>query len=375
MPAWRGSTVVFDTMDVFDEMQSNRMDNVVYGRLGSPTTKALEEALQAAETQTGTHAVAVSSGLGANVVAFLSFVKAGDHVLIVDTVYSPVRSFADHQLAALGVDVEYFDPLAGDGIAALIRPETRVVFCETPGSQTFEMLDLPAVSAAAHTAATHPDGLVVVADNTWATPLFFDALGHGADIATMACTKYVLGHSDGMLGALTSRSEAHHHAIRRTANAYGHYAGAEECWLGLRGLRTMAVRLRQHNENALAIARWLETEPRVDRVMYPALPSHPGHDIWERDFTGASGLLAVVLDRDYPRSAVAALIDGLELFGLGASWGGYESLVLHFEPAKYRTATTWTETTPTLRFHIGLEHPDDLIADLDAGFRRLEQNP
>lgn len=365
--------MVFDTLDLFDEMQSNRMDNVVYGRVGSPTTKALEQALEAAEALAGTRAVATSSGLAANAVSMLAFLKAGDHVLIVDTVYSPVRSFADRQLAAFGVAVEYFDPALGAGIAALIRPETRVVFCETPGSQTFEMLDLPAISKAAKSRATHPDGLVVVADNTWATPLFFDALGHGADVATMACTKYVLGHSDGMLGALTAKTEAHHHAIRRTANAYGHYAGAEECWLALRGLRTMAIRLRQHQENALAVAAWLGTELRVARVMYPALPTHPGHEIWLRDFTGASGLLAVVLDRDYPRQAIAAFIDGLELFGLGASWGGYESLVLHFEPAKYRTATEWTETSPTLRFHIGLEHTDDLIADLDAGFRRLEQ--
>lgn len=372
IPAWRGSTVVFDTLDVWDEQQANRADNVVYGRLGSETTKALEAAICAMQPSGGAHCVLYGSGLAANSLTLVTFLNKGDHLLIVDTIYSPVRAFADRHLSRFGVTTEYFDPLIGAGIADLIRPETRLVFCETPGSQTFEMLDLPAVSAAAKAAAAHPEGLLVVADNTWATPFLFDTLGKGADIETMACTKYILGHSDGMLGAATTQDEELSRALRFTAESFGSSAGSEECWLGLRGIRTLPVRLRQHHENALAVAGWLENEPRVSRVMCPALPAHPGHDIWKRDFSGTSGLLAVVLDKAYPRDAIAAFIDGLELFGLGASWGGYESLVLHFEPAKYRTATVWTEPSPTLRFHIGLEHPDDLIADLDAAFRRLE---
>ncbi len=372
LPSWRGSTVVFDTLATFDEMQAERLTNVVYGRLGTPTTKALAEALSEIETQPGVRNVIVGSGLAANTVALVSCLEAGDHVLIVDTVYSPVRSFADRHLAAFGVDVEYFDPAAGAGIADLVRPETRALFCETPGSQTFEMLDLPAVSAASRAAATHRKGLVVIADNTWATPYFFDALGHGADIATIACTKYILGHSDGMLGAIATRDEARYKAAGLTANAYGHSAGSEETWLALRGIRTLPVRMRQHQDNARAVAGWLAEEARVARVMYPGHPSDPGHALWRRDFTGASGLLGIVLDKDYPVSAIAAFIDGLELFSLGASWGGYESLILHFDPHQYRTATSWRETSPTLRLHVGLEDPVDLIDDLDAAFRRLE---
>lgn len=372
VPSWRGSTVVFDTLATFDEMQTERLANVVYGRLGTPTTKALAEALSEIETQPGVRNVIVGSGLAANTVALVSCLEAGDHILIVDTVYSPVRSFADRHLAAFGVDVEYFDPAAGTRIVDLVRPETRALFCETPGSQTFEMLDLPAIATAAREAATHPKGLVVIADNTWATPYFFDALGHGADIATIACTKYILGHSDGMLGAVATRAETLYKAVALTANAYGHCGGSEEVWLALRGIRTLPVRMRQHQDNARAVAGWLADEARVARVMYPAHPSDPGHELWKRDFTGASGLLGIVLDRDYPMSAIAAFIDGLELFSLGASWGGYESLILHFDPHQYRTATSWRATSPTLRLHVGLEDPADLIDDLDAAFRRLE---
>jgi len=361
---FRGSTVLHPSLADLEDSRAHRFDRVFYGRFGTPTTFAFEEAIAALEG--GHRCVAVSSGMAAVSISLLAFLGAGDHVLVSDSVYNPTRAACDKLLAGLGVETTYYDPLIGAGIADLMRPATRVVFAESPGAHTFEVMDIPAIAAAAH-----DRDAVLILDNSWATPYLFPAIAHGADVSVLAATKYIVGHSDAMLGTITTASEAHFDAVKSAAVMLGNCPGPEDCFLGLRGLRTLAVRLRQHERNGLVVARWLQQRPEVARVMHPALPEDPGHALWQRDFSGASGLFGIVLDRSYPKAAVAALVDDLEYFGLGGSWGGYESLVLPFEPAAARTATTWREPSPTLRFHVGLEDPEDLIADLERGFARL----
>jgi cystathionine beta-lyase len=265
------------------------------------------------------------------------------------------------------VDVAYYDPLVGAGIKSLLKPNTKVVFAESPGSQTFEVQDIPAISAVAHAA-----GALVVLDNTWATPLFFKPFAHGADVSIQAATKYIVGHADAMLGAITV-NEAVWPTLARTHDELGLCAGPEDVYLALRGLRSLGVRLARHQASALTVAEWLAKRPEVARVIYPALPSDPGHAIWKRDFTGSSGLFSIVL-KPVPKKAVAAMLDGLELFGMGYSWGGYESLIIPFDPSSYRTATKWKAEGPALRLHIGVEEVDDLKSDLEAGFARLATN-
>jgi cystathionine beta-lyase len=288
-------------------------------------------------------------------------------VLVCDSVYRPTRRFCDNALSRLGVDVAYYDPLVGAGIKSLLKPSTKVVFAESPGSQTFEVQDIPAISAVAHAA-----GALVVLDNTWATPLFFKPFAHGADVSIQAATKYIVGHADAMLGAITV-NEAVWPTLARTHDELGLCAGPEDVYLALRGLRSLGVRLARHQASALTVAEWLAKRPEVARVIYPALTSDPGHAIWKRDFTGSSGLFSIVL-KPVPRKAVAAMLDGLELFGMGYSWGGYESLIIPFDPSSYRTATKWKAEGPALRLHIGVEEVDDLKSDLEAGFARLATN-
>ena len=304
------------------------------------------------------------SGLSAIATALLSFVSAGDEVLVVDSIYRPARRFCDNVLGRLGVKITYYDPLIGGGIGKLIGEKTRVVFAESPGSQTFEVQDIPAIAKAAHAA-----GAVLILDNTWATPLYFKSFAHGVDVSIQAATKYIVGHADAMLGALTA-SEKVAQAVQRTHEDLGLCPGPEDVYLGLRGLRSLGVRLERHQKSALELARWLAERPEVARVVHPALPSDPGHAIWKRDFTGASGLFSVVL-KPVPREKVAAMLDGLKLFGMGYSWGGFESLILPFDPSAYRTATKWKADGPAIRLHIGLEDVEDLKADLEAGFARL----
>jgi cystathionine beta-lyase len=268
-------------------------------------------------------------------------------------------------LAKLGVTTTYYDPLIGAGIAELVQPKTRLIYTESPGSQTFEVQDIPAIAAVAKAKK-----LWLLMDNTWATPLFYRPLAHGADVSIQAGTKYIVGHADAMLGAVTTNERAERH-IDRARVVLGVCPGSEETYLGLRGLRTLDVRLDRHKRSGLEIARWLEGRPEVARVLHPALPSDPGHALWKRDFTGASGLFSIVLKRA-SKKAVAAMLDGLELFGMGYSWGGYESLIIPFDPAPYRTATRWKAEGPALRLHVGLEDVGDLIADLEAGFARLK---
>jgi cystathionine beta-lyase len=267
-------------------------------------------------------------------------------------------------LSKLGIETTYYNPLIGAGIADLVRPNTRLIFTESPGSQTFEVQDIPAI---ARVAAERE--LWLLLDNTWASPLYFQPFEHGVDVSIQAATKYIVGHADAMLGAITSNARAAKH-VAAAKELLGVCPGSEETYLGMRGLRTLSTRLAQHQRSGLEIARWLEGRPEVARVLHPGLPSHPQHAIWKRDFLGASGLFSVVL-KPASKNAVAAMLDGLKLFGMGFSWGGYESLVIPFDARTYRTATKWEAEGPALRFHIGLEDVDDLRADLDAGFQRL----
>ncbi len=359
-PVYRASTVLFPTVAALDHAVKDRFAGVYYGRYGTPTTFALEEAVAALEG--ADKAIALGSGLTAISAALMSLLGAGDHLLMVDTVYDPVRRLCDKTLARFGIETTYYDPLAGSAVAALMRPNTRVVYLESPGSLTFEVQDVPAIAAAAHAG-----GALAVMDNTWATPLFFKPFAHGVDIAIHAATKYIAGHSDLMLGLVTMRDEFYR-PIKNAIHGMGHGAAPDDCYLALRGLRTLAVRLRRHQETGLALARWLGGRPEVERVLHPALPDDSGHALWRRDFTGACGLFGIVL-KPVPAAALAAMLDGLELFGMGFSWGGYESLILPAKPT--RTAAAWTAAGPLLRVHAGLEDAADLIADLERGFARL----
>lgn len=362
-PVYHCSTVLFPTLAALEDTDRNSLEGVHYGRMGTPTSFAFEQAV--ADLEGGWRAVNTASGLAAIATALTAFTKAGDHVLITDSAYGPTRRFAKETLAPYGVEVEFFDPCVGAGIAALLRPNTSVVFLESPGSLTFEIQDVPAIAKAAKSV-----GATVLLDNTWATPLFFRPFDHGVDASIHAATKYMVGHADAMLGVITCRDEAVWTTVKKAATRFGTCAGPDDLFLGLRGLRTLSVRLRQHQESALILADWLAARPEVTRVLHPARPDFPGHALWKRDFTGSSGLFSIVI-KPAPRAALAAMVDELELFGMGYSWGGFESLLLPTHPAAVRSATRWTDPGIVLRLHAGLEHPDDLIRDLDNAFRRL----
>lgn len=358
-PVYRGSTVLFPTLEALDAYDEQPYR---YGRHGTPTTTALETAL--AELEGGTRTFLTASGYQAVTTALLAFVGAGDHVLMVDSVYQPTRAFCDKILAQLGVSTTYYDPLIGAGISELIQPNTRVVFLESPGSLTFEMQDAGAIAKAAHAR-----DVTVLMDNTWASSLYFRPLAHGVDVSIVACTKYIVGHADAMLGAITANARTAP-AVEAARAVLGGCPGSEETYLGLRGLRTLAVRLERHQRSALEVARWLASRPEIERILHPALPDDPGHALWKAQFTGASGLFSIIL-KPTSRKALAAMLDGLSLFGMGYSWGGYESLIVPFNPKRYRTATAWASDGQALRLHIGLDDVGDLIADLEAGFERL----
>ncbi|MEE8246888.1 MAG: cystathionine beta-lyase [Alphaproteobacteria bacterium] len=366
-PVYRVSTILSATLEEYDEKVRRRYEFgkvVFYGRFGTPTTFVLQDAVAALE---GGHATAATaSGLNAISTTLLAFLGPGDHLLMVDSAYSPTRMCCDMLLARMGIETTYYDPLLGADIAGLMRENTRVVFVESPGSLTFEVQDIPAIAAVAH-----ERGAVVVMDNTWAALLYFKPFAHGVDVSIQAATKYIVGHSDAMLGTITCKDEETWEILLRTLLRLGVAAGSEECYLGQRGLRTLAVRLARHQESGLALARWLKARPEVERVLHPALPGDPGHELWRRDFQGACGLFGVVLAKPYPRAALAAMIDGFEHFGLGDSWGGYESLIVPKAPEQFRTASKWETPGPLLRIHAGLEDLDDLIEDLERGLARL----
>jgi cystathionine beta-lyase len=358
-PIYRGSTVLYPT---YADLAA-RTGRFSYGTQGTPTTQALEEAWS--ELAGAATTVLTPSGLAAITIALLAAVKAGDHILVMDSVYRPTRHFCDTVLARMGVATTYFDPMApAEDVAALVRETTSVLFLEAPGSQSFEVPDLPALIALAKAR-----DLCTILDNTWATPLFYPPHAAGIDMAAEAGTKYLSGHSDLLLG-LTSANEAWAQRLRSTYDAFAMLAGPEDVFLGLRGLRTLDLRLREAERQGLAMASWLQARPEVARVLHPALPDCPGHRNWKRDFLGSTGLFSIIL-HPAPVAAVAAMLDGLDLFGMGYSWGGYESLVIPFDCASYRSATTWRPAGPALRFSIGLEDVADLQADLDAGFARL----
>ena len=336
-----------------------------YGRRGTPTSEALEDALRAIEGE-GCAGVALQpSGLAAISTALMAVAGSGDHILVTDSVYRPTRNFCNGLFKRMGVETTYYDPLIGKDIARLFKPNTRAVFVEAPGSQSFEMQDIPAIAEVAHA-----KGAVVLMDNTWATPLYFRAFDKGVDLSIQAGTKYIGGHSDIMFGCVAA-NKATLGPLKDTMNSLGLCVGPDDMYLALRGLRTLAVRLARHHESGLTVARWLEGRPEVARVLHPALASDPGHAIWQRDFTGACGLFSLVL-KPASEKAVYAFMDALSLFGMGYSWGGFESLVISFDCADYRTATVWAPGGPTLRIHVGLEDPGDLIADLERGFAAMK---
>jgi cysteine-S-conjugate beta-lyase len=356
-PVVHGSTVLYPTAD---DLHAHRGE-FQYGRHGTPTTRALQDALMALEGPQCAGVGLAPSGLSAITTTLLAVLQAGDHLLVCDNAYRPSRNFCNGLLARYGVETTYFDPLIGAGIAELFRPNTKAVLVEAPGSQSFEMPDIPGIAAVAHAR-----GALVIDDNTWATALYHRSLDQGVDISMQAATKYVGGHSDIMFGTISANAKTWP-MISEAIRLLGVCAGPDDVFLALRGLRTLAVRLAQHHRSALEIARWLATRPEVLRVLHPALESDPGHAIWKRDFTGASGLFSIVL-KPAPQKAVDALLNAVKLFGMGYSWGGFESLIIPFDCAPYRTATRWAPGGPALRLHIGLENVDDLKADLERGF-------
>jgi cysteine-S-conjugate beta-lyase len=361
-PLYRASTILYPTMAAYERRHERRFTAFGYGIHGTPTTMALAAAL--AELSGGARTLLLSSGLSAVTQTLAAFLQRDDHLLVADTVYGPTRVFCTEVLARYGVEVTFYDPLVGAGIAGLMRPGTRMVYLESPGSQTFEVQDVPAVTAAARA-----HGALVVLDNTWATPLHFRAFEHGVDVEIQALTKFVGGHSDLLLGAVTTRTEDLYRIARDGASTFGDCPAPDVCYEALRGLRTLAVRLRHHEASALRVAEWLARRPEVARVLHPALPEDPGHAIWKRDFRGSSSLFGVLL-RTGSERAVSAMVDGLRLFKIGASFGGFESLIVPVRPE--RTARPWREPGFLLRLHVGLETVEDLIADLEAGFVRLE---
>ena len=357
---YHASTVLYPTA----EDQVAHRARYQYGRRGTPTSEALESVLRELEGEACAGVALMPSGLSAISTALMAVAGAGDHILVTDSAYRPTRNFCNGLFRRMGVETTYYDPLIGADVGKLFKPNTRVVFVEAPGSQSFEMQDIPAIAKVAH-----ETGARVLMDNTWATPLFFRPLEKGVDLSIQAGTKYIGGHSDIMFGCVAATA-ATLPKLKDTMNLLGLCVGPDDMYLALRGLRTLSVRLARHYASGLQIARWLQARPEVKRVLHPALESDPGHAIWKRDFTGASGLFSIVL-KPMSHNAIYAFMDALALFGMGYSWGGFESLVISFDCSDYRTATQWAPAGPTLRFHIGLEDPGDLIADLENGFAAM----
>jgi cystathionine beta-lyase len=363
-PVYHASTVTFPTVADMDAIGKQPFDAVYYGRHGTPTTFALQDAMAELDGGQGRRGIACGSGVAALDATIAAFVKAGDHLLVTDSAYDPTRRFCNDFLAKFGVETTYYDPMIGAGINALMRPNTKAVLVEAPGSLTFEVQDIPAIADAAH-----KSGAAVIMDNSWATPLLYKAFDHGVDVAVYSATKYIVGHSDAMMGVIVASPETFLQ-VRKSVAMFGAAPGPDDCYLALRGLRTLGVRLERHEKSAMKIAGWLKGRPEVAKVLHPAFNDCPGHDIWKRDFTGASGLFSILL-KPASKAAVTALLDGMRLFAMGYSWGGYESLILPVNPTAIRTAVPWSAAGPLLRLHVGLEDVDDLLADLADGFERL----
>ena len=361
-PVFRATTMLFPTVADLDAAVRGDYDGIGYGLHGLPTVTDLQAAI--ATLEGGHAALAVPSGLTATTLPLLALTKPGDHVLVTDSVYGPTRRFCELHLKRLGVETSYYDPLLGADIAREFRPNTRIVFVESPGSLTFDVQDVPAIAKAAHAR----DALVIM-DNSWATPLYFRAFDFGVDVSVHAATKYIGGHSDVLLGLIVC-SAATFPALHRLWTDMGITASSDDCFLGLRGLRTLAIRLARHQASGIKVAEWLRTRPEVKEVIHPALAGSRGHELWKRDFAGATSLFGIVL-HPVAKERIDAMLDGMQLFGMGWSWGGYESLMIPIYPERVRTASRWDVGGPSLRLYIGLEDPDDLIADLTDGFARL----
>lgn len=364
-PIYQTSTILFKTLADYEAASAQKIGDPSYGIAGTVTHRALSDAL--AEWEGAKHCLLAPSGLSAITHTLFALLSPGDHLLLVDTIYGPTRRFALKELKRLGIETTFYDPLIGKDIAKLIQKNTKLVFLEAPGSLTFEMQDVPAIVSVAK-----KHGVLTAFDNSWATPLYYKPLAHGVDISIQALTKYVGGHSDVIMGSIATNDDA---LWKRLMDAYKHsglYVSAEQAALAARGLRTLEARMKQHFANALEVTAFLQKQSKVSQIIYPPLKSDAGHKIWKRDFNGGgAALFTILLDKAYPEKSIHAFIDGMKLFGIGASWGGYESLVLRINPGTVRSATKWKHKQTAIRLHIGLEDPADLVADLAAGFKRL----
>ncbi|WP_025771787.1 cystathionine beta-lyase [Thioalkalivibrio sp. HK1] len=369
-PVHRASTILFEDLDRYLERHSSKGDaeekeRIHYGAMGSCNSQSLAEAISAIEQGCGS--VITSTGLSAITMAFTAVLEAGDHLLLPDSIYGPARQFCLDTLRRFGIETSFYDPTVGADIEHAIKDNTRLVHTEAPGSLTFEMQDIPAIVEVAHA-----KGALVTMDNTWATPLYFRPLQHGVDISIQAGTKYISGHSDLVIGAITAADPELFATIRNHVNGFGDVASPDDCFLALRGLRSLSIRLARHQESAYKVVHWLTACPQVKQVLWPALETDIGHELWRRDFSGASSLFGLALHSE-DEKAIKAMVDGLRLFRIGSSWGGYESLIAGNRSRDIlRESRPWTDTPFLLRLHIGLEDPDDIIADLEAGFERLD---
>ncbi|MCI5049960.1 MAG: cystathionine beta-lyase [Rickettsiales bacterium] len=363
-PVHRTSTVLFDNFAQMRDYEAGRNDHPGYARHGTPTIRALEEAI--CELEGGDYCCITASGQSATVLAIIAFAKAGDHFLISDSIYASTRFFVEREAERLGLEYTFYNPTStAEELEAMIKPNTVFIYVESPGSLTFEMQDVPAIAKMAHA-----NDLLVISDSTWATPLGQDAFGLGIDVSIQSVTKYIAAHSDLMMGAITVK-EPHAKRLKTAHHLYAMIPGADNAYLALRGLRSMAVRMPQHEASTLKVAKHLQTKSCIERVLYPALPEDPGHALWKRDLTLACGLFGILL-KDGSENKVAAFIDSLHHFGLGYSWGGYESLVTGYQPNTIRSASNWSEDDWIIRLHIGLENVDDLLEDLDQAVSAME---
>ena len=358
-PVYRGSTVLFKTLDDLERGRAR----YTYGTAGTPTVESLESAWTALTGGAGT--VLCPSGLAAVAMALMATLRHGDHLLVPDSVYLPTRSFCSSFLDRFGIETTYYDPLLGGPLESLVRENTAAIFLESPGSQTFEVQDVPRITGFAR-----KRGIKTIIDNTWATPLFFRAHEHGCDLSVEAGTKYLSGHADLLLGLVSANAESWP-ALKKAHQSMAMLAGPEDCYLALRGMRTLHIRLREAQARGLEMARWLGSQPEVMTILHPAFPSCPGHELWKRDFKGSTGVFTIILRPAFGRAALANMLDHLSIFGMGYSWGGFESLVIPFDCRGYRTATQWSPGGCALRLQIGLEDLEDLKADLRAGLDRL----